>query len=252
MDRQSVARQRAQRSAQAGVGNQRRQGFAAQFRAEPVMRDGKELIQLDGYASTTNKPYEMYDFFGPYTELVAQGAFDATLSRNPDVAYLMNHKGVTMARTTNGTLELEADGLGLHARGFVNPARQDVRDMVTAIEDRNITEMSFAFMIDDGEWSDDFETYTILATELDRGDVSAVNYGANPTTSVGARSSEILRDLDNLPAGAQRVAYERLRAVLGIVEPERATEVGVVPVVEVPQATGRSLRLVELTLRAGA
>lgn len=230
MDRSSAAQMRSQRSAEAGAGVARLQGFGAQFRAQPVERDGKSLIQLDGYASTTNKPYEMWDMFGPYTEKVAGGAFDVTLAADPDVAYLVNHKGVTMARTTNHTLELEADGLGLRTRGFVNPARQDVRDLVTAIEDLNITEMSFAFMITDGEWNEDYSEYTINEVDLNRGDVSAVNYGANPFTSVAARSSEILRDLSRLPAGAQRAAYEQLAVSL-----RSPAEVEDKPSAEVPQ-----------------
>lgn len=250
MDRKSAAQQRALRSAEAGAGKARLQGFATQFRAQPVEHDGKSLIQLDGYASTVGKPYEMWDMFGPYTEEIAPGAFDETLAANPDVAYLVNHMGVTMARTTNGTLELEADGLGLRTRGFVNPARQDVRDLVTAIDDRNITEMSFAFMITDGDWNDAWDEFTINSVDIDRGDVSAVNYGANPFTSVAARSSEILRDLSRLPAGAQRAAYERLGMSLRTndkpaVEPGPVQEVAAA---EVTLPTGHSVQLMELML----
>jgi HK97 family phage prohead protease len=253
MDRKSAARQRAQRSTEAGAGTARLQGFGAQFRAQPVERDGKSLIQLDGYASTVGVPYEMWDMFGPYTEQIAPGAFDVTLAANPDVAYLVNHKGVTMARTTNGTLELEADGLGLRTRGFVNPARQDVRDLVTAIEDRCITEMSFAFMITDGQWNDDYDEYTINEVDIDRGDVSAVNYGANPFTSVAARSTEILRDLSRLPAGAQRAAYERLDETLRAAETTTVTTAqatqDVEQAVEIePVPAGRSVQLLKLKL----
>jgi HK97 family phage prohead protease len=249
MDRMSVAQQRAQRSSLAGAGTARLQGFTAQYRAQPVERDGKSLIQLDGYASMVGKPYEMWDMFGPYTEEVAPGAFDVTLAANPDVAYLVNHKGVTMARTTNGTLELEADGLGLRTRGFVNPARQDVRDLITAIEDRNITEMSFAFMITDGEWSDDWTSFTINSVDIDRGDVSAVNYGANPFTSVAARSSEILRDLSRLPAGAQRAAYQNLGKALRVDDANEASAPAVVvETARQAEPSGRSVRLMELLL----
>jgi HK97 family phage prohead protease len=188
--------------------------FPAQMRAT-VLPEGDQragLNQLDGYASMVDRAYEMWDFVGPYEEVVAAGAFDATLAANPDVAYLVNHKGVTMARTTNGTLELEADALGLRTRAYVNPKRTDVRDLVVAIEDKNVTEMSFAFMIEDAKWSDDYEKFTILRVDIDRGDVSAVNYGANPYTSVAARSREILHDLDELPTGAAREAMSRLFA----------------------------------------
>ena len=35
--------------------------------------------------------------------------------------------------------------------------------------------MSFAFILDEGRWSEDFTTFTITQVDLDRGDVSAVN-----------------------------------------------------------------------------
>jgi len=193
--------------------------FGASFRAK-LLDDGEHagLHQLDGYASITDRAYEMWDLFGPYTEVVAGGAFDETVAADPDVAFLVNHRGVTMARTTAKTLELEADALGLRTRAFLNPKRQDVRDLVVAIDDKHITEMSFAFIIEDGEWSDDWETYTIRKVNLDRGDVSAVNYGANPYTSVAARAREVLADLDRLPAGAARAALQRLTSRADVAE----------------------------------
>jgi hypothetical protein len=115
-----------------------------------------------------------------------------------------------MARTTNGSLTLEADPRGLHALAYLNPARIDVADLLTAIDDTNITEMSFAFRITDAEWDEDYEHFTILSVDIDRGDVSAVNYGANPYTSIAARSREIMGELDRLPEGAGRAALWRL------------------------------------------
>jgi HK97 family phage prohead protease len=191
-------------------GKARLQPFKGEFRAKLIEQDGKELHQLDGIASVTDRAYEMWDLFGPYNEIIEGDAFDETLAANPDVAFLVNHRGVTMARTTNGSLELSVDGLGLHARAFVNPKRQDVRDLVVAIDDKDITEMSFAFIIEDGEWNDDFTEFRIKKVNLDRGDVSAVNYGANPYTSIGARAHEILADLDHAPVGVARAAFERL------------------------------------------
>jgi len=99
---------------------------------------------------------------------------------------------------------------GLRSIAYLNPDRQDVRDLVSAITDELITEMSFAFMLNDGEWTDDFTRFRILEADINRGDVSGVNYGANPYTSIAARSREVLDDLDHLPAGAQRAALRRL------------------------------------------
>jgi hypothetical protein len=102
------------------------------------------------------------------------------------------------------------NGLGVDA--YVNPARTDVQDLVTAIDDGNVTQMSFAFMLIEGWWSDDFETFKITEVDIHRGDVSAVNYGANPFTSIEARQQEILADVRNMPASAARAAFRELMA----------------------------------------
>jgi HK97 family phage prohead protease len=203
----------------------RSHAFGAQVRATTVIWKDQERVLLEGYASVVEKKYRMWDMFGEYDEVVSQGAFDETLSKNPDVAYLVNHRGVTMARTTNGSLELKADGKGLNTSAYVNPKRTDVRDLITAIEDRDVTEMSFAFRIDDGEWSEDFTEFRINKVDLDRGDVSAVNYGASPHTSVAARQAEVMSDLEKLPEGAQREALAELQRRLTVDDVARAFEV---------------------------
>jgi HK97 family phage prohead protease len=186
--------------------------FPAQLRATKAKgKDDEDLYDFEGIASATDTPYEMYDSSGPYDEIIEAGAFTETLAANPDVAFLMNHTGITMARTTNGSLELDMlDGEGLRARAKLNPKRNDISDMLTGIEDGVLTEMSFAFMLDEGWWNDDFTTFKITKLNLNRGDVSVVNYGANPYTSIGARASEVLRDLRHLPTGAARAAISIL------------------------------------------
>lgn len=184
----------------------------AQMRAQLGERNGQELYHLEGTASVTDTPYRMFDVFGEYDETVARSAFDETLASNPDVAFLLNHRGMTMARTQAGTLELRMTEQGLRSDAWLNPKRQDVKDLIVAIDDGNITEMSFAFMLEDGEWSEDFSEFRITKLDINRGDVSAVNYGANPYTSIAARSIEILSDLERLPTGAARAALDRLNA----------------------------------------
>jgi HK97 family phage prohead protease len=208
----SGARLVAKRQAPSGLSTARMAAFPAKLRATLVEHNGQQRYHLVGHASVVDRPYEMWDKFGPYMEIVDRGAFTRTLGDGPDVAFLVNHRGVTMARTTNGSLRLSMDDVGLAVEAWLNPKRQDVSDLVVAIEDRDITEMSFAFLLEDGVWSDDFETFRIMDLELHRGDVSAVNYGANPYTDVAARSGQILADLDHLPAGAAKAAVARLQA----------------------------------------
>jgi hypothetical protein len=197
----------------------RTQGFGSKLRAVAAMKDGGQFYELEGTASVVDQPYEMYDMFGPYDEVITKGSFDASLATDGlDVAFLLNHKGVTMARTTNGTLSLWASP-DLAVRAYVNAGRADVRDMVSAIADELITEMSFAFWLRGGEWSDDYMTFTIDEADINRGDVSAVNYGANPYTSIAARTAELLDAVDRMPAGLAREMTERLAARPDLTDP---------------------------------
>jgi len=192
----------------------------AQLRAQLETRGDQQMFRLEGIASVTDRAYRMWDVFGEYDEVVERGAFTDTLAAGPDVAFLLNHRGMTMARTTNGTLELSMTDEGLKSVAWLNPKRQDVKDLVVAIEDRTIDEMSFAFMIEQGEWSEDFSEFRIRRLDLNRGDVSAVNYGANPYTSIAARSREIIADLSHLPTGAARAALAELTARSDLTTPE--------------------------------
>lgn len=232
------------RAATIPCGAGRAQAFPTQMRAKKVEKDGKQFWQVEGYATVYERGYEMWDWAGPYNEVVSAGAATETLAANPDVVFLVNHRGLAMARTIADTLTLWSDETGMGDRALLNPGRQDVKDLVLGIEDGTITEQSFAFMITSGQWSPDYTEYRINAFDIDRGDVSAVNYGANPHTSIAARSQEILAALDHLPAGAARAALDRLshRSDLAI-----ATQVVTEPV-EAPVTSGRSLTQVDAWL----
>jgi HK97 family phage prohead protease len=247
----------AKRKAPAGVSQARTAAFPAQLRAKLVDYNGQQRYHVVGHASVVERPYEMWDTFGPYMEVIDRNAFTSTLAAGPDVAFLVNHRGITMARTTNDSLRLSMDDVGLAVEAWLNPKRQDVSDLVVAIEDGDITEMSFAFMLGDagGTWSTDFQTFRVNEADLDRGDVSAVTYGANPYTDVAARSREVLRDLDHLPAGAAAAALVRLQQRCDLTRPvdehvRRLESVGVMTISGDDQAqpTGRSLAHIEALL----
>lgn len=235
------------RAAAIPCGASRSQTFPSQLRAKKIEQDGKQFWQVEGYATVYERGYDMWDWAGPYTEVVSAGAADETLAANPDVVFLVNHRGLAMARTTNGTLTLWSDATGMGDRALLNPGRQDVKDLVLGIEDGTITEQSFAFMITSGQWSPDYSEYRINAFDIERGDVSAVNYGANPHTSIAARSQEILAALDHLPAGAARAALERLNHrtdlnIPGVPDPAKVGEGRGV------DGSGRSLTQIEAWL----
>lgn len=172
---------------------------------------------IEGYASVTESSYEMWDFYGSYTEIVRAGAFTRTLNANPQVQLLLNHGGLSMAYTQAGTLRLSEDSAGLHMAADINTARSDVSDMLLAIEDGNVDEMSFAFRTTRQQWSPDYDQRDILEVDIHRGDVSVVNFGANPATSVDAMRSQ---DLDRLDDASALALYERLGRRLNTQTPQ--------------------------------
>jgi HK97 family phage prohead protease len=199
-----------------------------------------EWCHLSGVASVVETPYQMWDIFGPYTEKVSSRAFDASLARGPDVAFLVNHGGLTMARTRAGTLLLAASPSGLAIDAWLNKNRSDVANLAIAIKEGSIDQMSFAAFLEEGEWNEDFTEFTILRLDLECGDVSAVNFGANPHTSIAQRAHRFLEEIDNLPDRAAREALKKLEARYGTT-PQDSTK----------QASGRSLALVRSALLAG-
>lgn len=213
--------------------------FHSEFRAEKVERDGKDFYLVEGYASMTERSYEMWDFFGPYEEIVSKSAFDKTLAADPMVVFRFNHGGTSMANTRNGRLELEADTLGLRDRAWINPTRADVTELITAIEDQDVSEQSFMFMITEGSWNEDFTEFRIDEVDLDRGDVGPVTFGANPHTLIAARSGEFLSAIPDLPPLVAREAMARLTMRTDI-----KTPAGVIaPPPDLDAPTGSSIRL---------
>lgn len=173
---------------------------------------------IEGYASVTESPFEMWDWLGPYSEIVRVGAFAKTLAENPQVQLLLNHGGLSMAYTQAGTLRLSEDSTGLHMEADVNAKRSDVQDMLLALEDGDVDEMSFAFRVTRQQWSPDYDQRDILEVDLHRGDVSVVNFGANPATTVGAAMRAA--DFDRMDEADARTLYERLQLRFQPAEPE--------------------------------
>ncbi|MER7046775.1 HK97 family phage prohead protease [Streptomyces jumonjinensis] len=173
---------------------------------------------ITGYASAVDQPYEMWDFLGSYAEVVRSGAFAKTLAEHPQVQLLLNHGGLAMAYTKAGTLRLSEDSAGLHMEADVTGARSDVQDMLLALQDGSVDEMSFAFRVTRQLWSPDYDQRDILEVDLHRGDVSVVNFGANPATSVAPALRAA--DFDQLGEDDARALMERLQRRFAPAEPE--------------------------------
>lgn len=154
--------------------------------------DGGGTLEFVGRASVYEQAYEMWDMFGPYTEIVTEGAGADSLARaDLDVPLVLGHDQLRrLARTTTGTLFLteSADGLDVRAPAL-DPADYDVAYIAPKLRAGLIDEMSFAFRIESGQWSPDYTEYRINRYDIHRGDVAIVGYGANPYTGASMRQS---------------------------------------------------------------
>jgi len=152
--------------------------------SEMECRTADDTITFRGLASSTDSPYDM----GYYEETMVRGAFDATLAKSPSVQLLVNHEGLPLAATRNGSLVLEATERGLEFTATADPSDPDAARIAGKVESGLMAECSFAFRVVNQTWDEDYTQRAITEVSLDRGDVSIVNYGANPNTSVTLRS----------------------------------------------------------------
>jgi HK97 family phage prohead protease len=178
------------------------------------------LLTYDGYASVTEAPYEMWDYYGPYTEQVMPGAFTKTLAQvDLDVPLVLQHDALRrIARTTNGTLQLSEDEVGLHVLADqLDPKDADVAYIAPKLRSKLIDEMSFKFMITKGSWSPDWMEYHINEVDIHRGDVAIVAYGANPATAGSGLRMPL--DVSQLSDQTARDLYSKLGARFGDQKP---------------------------------
>lgn len=140
------------------------------------------VMRLSGYAAVFNDASVPL----PFKERIAPGAFRKTLSEMPDVRLLINHEGLPLARTKNGTLTLTEDDRGLRFDAQLADT-QEARDIYTLVQRGDVDQMSFAFRVIRQNWSKDKTERTLTEVSLADGDVSVVTYPAYPTTTVEAR-----------------------------------------------------------------
>jgi HK97 family phage prohead protease len=141
-------------------------------------------MRLRGYAAVFNDASVPL----PFKETIAPGAFRKTLSETPDVRLLINHEGLPLARTKNGTLTLTEDERGLFMDAEIADTTEG-RDLYKLVERGDVDQMSFAFRVIRQKWSEDRSTRTLTEVSLADGDVSVVTYPAYPTTTVEAREA---------------------------------------------------------------
>lgn len=150
-------------------------------------REAEGTMRLAGYAAVFNESSVPL----PFNEVIAPGAFRKTLTETPDVRLLINHDGLPLARTKNGTLTLSEDERGLYFDAELADTTE-ARDLWTLVQRGDVDQMSFAFRVIRQKWSEDRKNRTLTEVSLADGDVSVVTYPAYPTTTVEARDVRAL------------------------------------------------------------
>lgn len=147
--------------------------------------DGAEVLRLSGHAAVFDR---VADIGGWFDEVIRRGAFARAIEEGQDVALLFNHNPDTvMARTTNGTLRLREDDVGLWFEADLDANDPDAQRVVTKVRAGNVSQGSFAFDVRTEMWHQDRPRPLRELLDLNLYDVSPVTYPAYADTEVFAR-----------------------------------------------------------------
>jgi len=147
--------------------------------------DGRTLA---GYAAVYGQDSrEIVEGGRKFTERIATGAFNETLSSGADVKLYYNHDAsMPLARTRSKTLTLKSDRNGL-AFSAELPDTTLGRDIKTLLERGDLSgEMSFGFYVTEDSWNKDRTQRLVKKASLV--EVSIVQDAAYPQTSSSLRS----------------------------------------------------------------
>ena len=196
----------------------RTMGLRSALQGEKKRLDSERYVE--GHAANY-ETYLLYDDgdYGKVYERFEPGCFAETdLS---DVILQFDHAGRVYARTTNGTLLVEADKEGLFVAADLDKT-EGARALYDDIAAQMITKMSWRFRVGTYhvERTEGSKDITIVHTKIPKVyDVSAVSIPANNATEINARSWG-----DGVIAAAARSEAEleekrrRLRAKIKILE----------------------------------
>ncbi|BCH32629.1 peptidase U35 [Mesorhizobium sp. L-8-10] len=189
-----------------------RGGLPAEIRADD------STVKVSGYAAVFN---EAADIAGLFKEIIHPGAFRGAIGRD-DVSFLINHRGLPLARTRSGTLILAEDSHGLKVDSGLDGADPDVARIVPKMRRGDLDKMSFAFRATRQEWIETGEIPIRHVYEVELFDVSIVTDPAYSGTEIGLRSlekhREQLRRTMNFHAAASRLRMKMALRLKGVVD----------------------------------
>ncbi|GHU54709.1 hypothetical protein FACS1894132_09750 [Clostridia bacterium] len=148
------------------------------------LSNNSEQNTVEGYATKFAKPYLFLRHGGnDYFEQIDEKAFDnADLS---DVIMQYDHEGKVLARTSNNTLEVAVDNIGLRIKADLSKS-ENARNLYEEIQNGLVTKMSFSFSVVEESFNQGTRTRRI--TKIGKlYDVSAVSIPANDDTEIYVR-----------------------------------------------------------------
>jgi len=150
-----------------------------------AQEDGEGFVAR-GHATTWDDPYEVWDF----EEQVDRGAVPDNIQELDVFAFWSHDSSIPLARTTNGTLQLTKDDVGLAVEFPLPASRAAEADAIrTGLVDR----MSMGFYVTEQQWLEREgkpDLRTILAMTLL--EVSPVALPANPNTDLSEAEQQHL------------------------------------------------------------
>jgi len=161
----------------------------AEIRSMEIVRtltESESDYIVEGYAAKY-EPYVLYkDSDGEVYEQFSRENFEG--ADKSDIIMQYDHEGRVFARTSNESLKVEVDDIGLKITadlGRTEAARQLYEDIKAGM----ITKMSWRFSVLPEDYKFDKKTRTLTYSKLGRiYDVSAVSLPANDSTEIGVHA----------------------------------------------------------------
>lgn len=145
--------------------------------------EGRKLV---GRAVVYNEPSK--PIYGSFIEEILPGAFDESMKSGRDVYCSIDHDcRKLLGRESAGTLILKPDERGIEVE-IPMPEYSYAKDLVIAIQRRDLTGMSFIFDVIDDDWSMKEGQRHRSVRKADLYEVSFVFDPAYPETEAGLRS----------------------------------------------------------------
>lgn len=157
-----------------------------------VAENLQEEKTVEGYATTFNEPYVLYNFTNEdgknvtvYEQVDREAFNDTDMS---DVIFQYDHEGRVFARLSNGTLELTPDDHGLKVRANLG-GTEIGRNLYEEIKGGYTNKMSFGFTVAEDNITEYGADYIRTIKRVGKlYDVSAVSYPQNNYTEISARN----------------------------------------------------------------